>query len=617
MSPADASASSGRRLWPAVAVTAGLFIVLAVATWHRSGHLLVDYGRELYLPWRLAHGAVLYRDVDSLMGPLAPYVNAAVFRVAGASVTTLLAFDLVIMAALVGLLALYFRALVPTWTLVGILVVFQLLFGFAMPLGVGNGNYLTPYSHAATFGMLAAVGTMVAVTRYAARRDARWAVLAGLGLGLCFLTKPEIMAAAGAGCVVVLGLSALRNAQGTGRGLAVSSLAGFVAGALAAPCIAFVSFRTVMPGSEALEAATGAWRSLAGVQPLDSDFYRWVAGFDDPSMRMAAVLKNAAGVIALLLVAAWAGRVVDPLVGTSSRRRSALGVGLLAVAAATFPFVDWGLVPRGFPVLVGLLGLYYAYRAWTETESEGRDRVWLPLVGWTAFSAVLLLKMILKTRIGHYGFVLAMPATLLLVASLVQIIPEEVRRRTGSAHLLRGASIAFTCAFVAHFTLASIENYAGRTHLVGSGPNRMYYEASTARLMDEVLDQVGEDVKPGDALVVLPEGAGINFLTGTVNPTPHISVIPPELAAFGEQAVLADLRAAAPSFVLVWSASLYTFGFGRFGEDRTYAPRIIGWIEAEYEPMGEVEPQRVAADPQGPGFVLYGLRREAGWQAGG
>ena len=41
-------------------------------TWGTWPDVLVDFGGELYVPWRLAEGDVLYRDVAYFTGPLSP-----------------------------------------------------------------------------------------------------------------------------------------------------------------------------------------------------------------------------------------------------------------------------------------------------------------------------------------------------------------------------------------------------------------------------------------------------------------------------------------------------------------------------------------------------------------
>ena len=66
-------------------------MVLVAASGRKWTDPLVDFGRELYVPWRLSHGAVLYRDVDDFYGPLSQYLNAGFFRVFGPGLMVLAA----------------------------------------------------------------------------------------------------------------------------------------------------------------------------------------------------------------------------------------------------------------------------------------------------------------------------------------------------------------------------------------------------------------------------------------------------------------------------------------------------------------------------------------------
>ena len=43
---------------------AGLTLLFLAFSWRKWPDPLIDFGRELYTPWRLANGAVLYRDVE-------------------------------------------------------------------------------------------------------------------------------------------------------------------------------------------------------------------------------------------------------------------------------------------------------------------------------------------------------------------------------------------------------------------------------------------------------------------------------------------------------------------------------------------------------------------------
>src|SRR5580658_2104013 len=80
---------------------AGLAVLMLAGSWRRWPDPQIDFGVELYLPWRLANGAVLYRDADILYGPLSQYLNAALFRLFGPGFMVLVAANLLVFAAIV------------------------------------------------------------------------------------------------------------------------------------------------------------------------------------------------------------------------------------------------------------------------------------------------------------------------------------------------------------------------------------------------------------------------------------------------------------------------------------------------------------------------------------
>ena len=173
---------------------------------------------------------MLYRDIESLFGPLSPYVNALWFRLFGVSLTTLVICNLAILAATTA--GIYHVVRVSTdrttATVAGLATL--LLFGFAEYLVVGNYNFVTPYAHDATHGVALVVAMIVRLHRaLATGRRLPWAV-GGVCFGGVMLTKPETALAAGAVVTAFL----MARAPGDSRhGLART--AALCLGAAAAP----------------------------------------------------------------------------------------------------------------------------------------------------------------------------------------------------------------------------------------------------------------------------------------------------------------------------------------------------------------------------------------------
>src|SRR5215469_18337819 len=93
---------SRRDSWLGLGVVAVVFVVAAVMTWRKWPDFLVDFGTQLYMPWRILHGAVLYRDLFYFAGgPFSQYFNALLFKIFGVSFSTLIAANLIFAAAMI------------------------------------------------------------------------------------------------------------------------------------------------------------------------------------------------------------------------------------------------------------------------------------------------------------------------------------------------------------------------------------------------------------------------------------------------------------------------------------------------------------------------------------
>src|ERR1700691_3183953 len=80
----------------AVAVAAIVMLVWSWGTWPDP---LVDFGSQLYIPWRITAGQTLYRDIAWYNGPLSQYFNAALFSIFGVGLRTLVLTSLLILTA--------------------------------------------------------------------------------------------------------------------------------------------------------------------------------------------------------------------------------------------------------------------------------------------------------------------------------------------------------------------------------------------------------------------------------------------------------------------------------------------------------------------------------------
>jgi hypothetical protein len=89
----------------AIGLLVATALILLGLSWRRWPDVLADLGRELYIPWRIYPGDVLYRDLAYFSGPLAPYVNAGLFRAFGPGLMVLACTNLVVAVLIAALLS--------------------------------------------------------------------------------------------------------------------------------------------------------------------------------------------------------------------------------------------------------------------------------------------------------------------------------------------------------------------------------------------------------------------------------------------------------------------------------------------------------------------------------
>jgi len=238
-----------------------------------------------------------------------------------------------------------------------------------------------------------------------------------------------------------------------------------------------------------------------------------------------------------------------------------------------------------------------------------RLRRLLPIARWSILAFGLLSKLILNARCAHYGFVLAMPGTLLCVGCAVAWIPDRLHRGYGGGAWFRSAMVAATLALVVFQLRESDRHYAVKDFAFGRGADAMWVEnprvQTRGRDLSAALERL-EAILPADAtLLVLPDGVGLNFWLKRRNPSRYTLFLPTEIRDLGgEEAILADLRREPADFVVLIDRKHEEFGVGPFGRDPRNGRRIVAWVEANYRRI-----ERFGAEPfQGRGFGVVLLR---------
>jgi hypothetical protein len=578
--------SAGRRwIGPLACAIAG--VAMLAWTWRRWPDVLVDFGGELFVPWRLSQGDVLYRDVAYFTGPLSPYFNALLFKVCGASFLTLACANLAILALIAAAL---FRLLESVSDRAGATIgtlVFLVLFAFAQLEIYGNSNYVTPYAHETTHGTLLALGALLALARWLRTGNLRWLAAAGFCLGLVFLTKVEYFLAAAVACVAIVALASWRDRA---RRAAVAKCAALFAGAaVLAPLVAFLVLCTAMSAGDALHGTLGAWPYVTDARITSLPFYTHLMGTD-------RTLENGRAMLSWLVPYAV---VLVPALGLALllRRRGSGGpwrsLASFAAAAALVATLQndprvWLEAFRPLPLFVALAlvasALAFArHRGGPGDPGARGDRHAaaraILAIGVSAYALVLIGKIVLNARLQMYGYALAMPAMLVFCVALVSWIPRAIDARGGDGGVFRGAALGLLAIATASQLWIMRGYFADKTVAVGTGSDAFLADAR-GNFVNATLAVLEQRARSDDRLAVLPEGVMINYLLRRRTPARYINYMPPELLMFGEERILADFAARPPEWIVLAHKPTAEYGLPFFGQD--YGRELFAWIREHY-----------------------------------
>lgn len=217
------------------------FISGIAVSWQRWGDLLVDSGRELNVPLRLAQGEMLYSDVGYIYGPLSPCVNAFLYRIFHPSLWVLWARG--ILSTIVVLALVYWLARQVADRFPAMLACLAVTWVCALK---PQGNYVMPYAYSGLDGITFVLATTASLLIFLRKTNLGWLFVAGMLASLAILAKTEL-----GGAAVATGLVAATLAGYPRIRTIVFWQMAFLAPALGISALAFAGF-----------ASRVGWRTL-------------------------------------------------------------------------------------------------------------------------------------------------------------------------------------------------------------------------------------------------------------------------------------------------------------------------------------------------------------------
>ncbi|HET8542445.1 MAG TPA: hypothetical protein VFL83_21405 [Anaeromyxobacter sp.] len=544
-----------------LAVVALAFAHAVRAGWGRWGSLLFDTGRELELPRRLAEGERLYSDLRWYYGPLAPHVNALLYRAFGVHADVLVWAGICSAVAMALLLRAIASALVPRGVAVALTISFVYVCAFQHLAPVPIFQFALPYTYAATYGIVCATASLWLLLRHlasgASRADLPLSV-AALALALLSKLEPAVPALAAHLVVVVARVRA-----------GAMSRRSWIAYGLGALAVAAVY------GGLVVLRGTGVWtENLAALGSGASRAYVVrTSGLLEPGESLAAMVRSGLALFAVAAVA-WVGAL------RLARSRAlpeplAVGGGVALVAAGVARWIGVTEIFRALPLLL-LAAAGALAGAVLRRRRDGAPLV--PMLAVATFGAVALLRIALRASPHHYGFYLLPPALLAFAALSARELPRWSKV----------PALPWGCAVVGLLAGASAD--AWRTTAAAYEGHAVAVETPRGSFLVPEFDRdlagavrALAAVPPTATVACVPQGAAMAFLAERPTVDAMFSYLPMEIHTVAQdEAAVRRWRESPPDVVVAVLQDTSEYGKAGFGLD--YAVRTGAWIAENYRP---------------------------------
>jgi hypothetical protein len=373
-----------------------------------------------------------------------------------------------------------------------------------------------------------------------------------------------------------------------GKEIILSALV-LIGSALVLPLIAYELLAMAMPAGQAFRGVLGSWPWVFDRRVTSLAFYQNINGLNDVAGNLTTML-DWCGVYAILLgFGVGAGLLIRPSNRTAARLLPAIIFLLLAGGIyAGFHQINWAGMITPLPVCLFFAGCVLARGIYRRPIDTARAALRLSLV---VFSILLVAKMGLKPLVYQYGFVLAWPGAIVLVALVATELPAWITNRGGSGGVLRAIGLAAWLVAVSAILNRTSANFdAKRWTMNANTPDAIRID-NCGLEVQHVCDQIRELTPANGTVAVFPQGLMINYLSRRANPIRNVNFMPPEVLAVGEDAIIIALEKHPPDLIVVTSTAIEGGHFTLDGKD-IYGAKMLQWIQKNYQPVNVVTLQK-------------------------
>lgn len=513
----------------------GIFILCIPYFWLHQGLLAIDTGRELYIPSKMLSGELLYRDILNIYGAFAYQVNAILFGIFGERIETLYSFGLI--NSLVIILSVFFIS--REFFDKKISFLFGLL-TLSVPVFTPylfNTNF--PYSYSFVYSLSGFLLSILFLIRFEKTKETKYSYLSSFFIGLSISSKIEF-----ALFILVIAFILIQNKL-TIKQFAVNFLC-----FLLVPVISYGSLLIQGVKISDFIMTVGLIKSLCASESFKI-FYQSGLTLKSFILRLFSVFTLSLAFLTLFL---------RNKIKQDKKWLNLLLNGICILVLSGIFLIFWKFIFASLPLIVLILTVIFFKRT---------DKLSLILL-----TAIILgsFKLMFYLDIEHFG-VLIFPLYVLGLATLFKDKKNII--------LVTLAALCIVFSFDDCYWRQQKTFYL-------ETPKGNYFTFKKEGLpIHRLINFAKENLSKEDTMLILPEGAFVNFALSQPSNSKLYSLIPLYVSMIGEDNIEEELKKDNPKYIVITSLDTVEFGARAFCGD--YALQVCRYIDENYHYTASID----------------------------
>lgn len=543
-----------------------LLLIIFLLTLFFSPHLgdiIIDFGREAYIPEEILNGKILYKNIFNIFGPLSYQINAIFYMIFGVNLKTLY-FAGFFNSSLI-IIVLYSLSRLFTSREISWVVCFFIISSCFFNHNIFN--YIAPYSYAITYAFSSFLYSVLFLIMYLKTSKDIFIPISWFFIGISLATKYEYFP------YLLLLLLITLIKRPSDKKIFIINLISF----LIVPFISFfVLFLQGLNFHELLQQIKLI--KDFSLSPSLIYFYKKNAGLYPQNF----FLKFDLYIFKIILI--FIGGLLSSLYFFFTKKYQKYWQKLLSLALILFfsynlfyfsldSYFAFCWLPLFTLILFAVLVIKYR-QSILKDFSKNNDSLYIFLV----FVALLAsIKSFFFLNFRSYG-VFALPLLLIVNSIFItEYLPkwfnflDKNTIKKSFVIILLGSSIMY---------LGILNSFSKNDLAINTDKGIIYGKKDIVKPVQELVDYIDKNLEPLSTILIIPEGIMINFLTNHSSETIYYSTMTPYIETFGEINIIKNIKNKHPDYIVINNRFSPEYNYNYVCTD--YGIQICKYIKISY-----------------------------------